>query len=170
MLATSKPTLQILLGLFFLAGSGGCGKLSWPNMYKILTNQEPVGQEGDDLYKWLALGFVILLLILKIPVLGTIAKRQMARIEALENPRLFDFYSPLGLLALCTGIPAVKMVETHTDYSYASRIVFSSSGAAVGVLLGACGIFVLYKRFVGSPEGSKPTLSEELLDKSANIV
>ena len=96
------------------------------------------------MYRRVALGLQVLLLAIKIPILNKIAAKQVARIENLENPRVWNLYSPYGLLLLAIGFPSIKQIELHTTRYHGSRIFFAVSGSAVGLLQGLCSLSIAY--------------------------
>ncbi|GMI42315.1 hypothetical protein TeGR_g8150 [Tetraparma gracilis] len=133
-------------------------------------NQAPTGDPDDNLWKWIMLAALLVLLLVKAPLLKAITDKQIARIDSLEDPRVWNFYSPLGLLCLGVGIPLVKVLELRTAYSYASRIVFAASGSAVGLLLGVCGVIVLARVYQEWGTEENQALDTKLLDKAAQSI
>jgi hypothetical protein len=73
-----------MLSLFFFCGACSCASLAWPQIYQILTNQAPTGDPDDNLWKWIMLGALLVLLLVKAPLLKAIADKQIARIDSLE--------------------------------------------------------------------------------------
>ena len=143
-----------------------CSVTSFSKLIKIMQGQAPFGDPTDHIYKWIALTCLILFLIIKLPVFRLVAKKLVKSIDDLEYPYFWRFYPPLALLTLVTAITSIKLIEIYTEEYYASRLVFISSGAAVGVLLGVCGISVLSVALLNK---KKDSMSDSLIIKPKSL-
>ena len=128
-LLVRKRTLVWELALFFLCGGISCLCGGIAHFIPILQAQPPYGAANDDVWRFVALGGVVVFLAVKSKLVMTLRDREIQRIQVLRaNQRqVWQCYKISRVVFLAILITCFKVIETHTEDSYASRLIFTVS-------------------------------------------
>jgi hypothetical protein len=152
MMTVSARSLHILAALVWYAG----GMVLLIKGGSLLVEAEAL--EPDRIWPWLAGVLGLLLGGLKARfIFGRSIKRNLARIAALDRPRVWQFFSPGFLVALAVMIAAGASLSRLAQGSYPFLIAVAVLDLAIAVaLLGSSAVYWQQRAF--AREGVGPAL------------
>jgi uncharacterized membrane protein len=141
--------LHILAALVWYAG----GMALLLKGGSLLVEAEAIHPER--IWPWLAGAMALLLGVLKARfIFGRSIKRNLARIAALDRPRVWQFFSPGFFVALAVMIAAGTSLSRLAHGNYAFLIAVAVLDLAIAVaLLGSSIVYWQQRAFVPQPAG-----------------